>query len=116
VARGRKKKAERDREWGDAERLVWEQFRPRLEALQSYEEALSLVAQAPPPDSPGRRYYANLGFFLQGFTPPFGSSPTEKLLYLKFIQRIGSGGGLKPGVQQKVEEDLRRAIDAQGIW
>jgi hypothetical protein len=116
MARRRKTKAERDSERAEAERLAWEQFRPRLEALQSYEDALRLVNQAPPPDSPGRRYYSNLGFFLQNFTPPMGSSSSEKSLYLKFIQKLGSAGALKPGTQQKVEEDLRRAIERQGIW
>jgi hypothetical protein len=74
MARGRKTKAEREQEWQAADRRLWEEFRPRLEALTSFVDARLFVDDAPPRDSPGRRYYSNLGFFLQAFTVPEGSS------------------------------------------
>lgn len=116
MSRSRKTKAERDHEHHEAERRAWEAFRPKLEALQSYPEARKLVAQAPPESAPGRGYYMNLGFFLQSFTIPLGSSYEEKALYLQFIQRLDARGGLKPGVGQQVEAALRRAMETQEDW
>lgn len=112
----RKTKAQRDYEWREAERREWEIFRPKLDALQSYDEAKRLVAEAPPPDTPGRRYYSNLGFFLQAFTVPMGSSHAERGLYLQFIQRLDAAGKLKPGARQQIEDALRHAIKAQDDW
>jgi hypothetical protein len=116
MARSRKTKAQRDHERAEADRREWETFRPRLNALQSYTDAVRLVAETPPPDAPGRRYYSNLGFFLQAFTVPFGSSHAEKALYLQFIQRLDAGGELKPGAGQKIVEALRHAMKAQDHW
>jgi hypothetical protein len=110
MARKRKTKREREREWAEADRHAWEQFRPKLAALRSFIDAKILVAQAPPPDSSGRRYYSNLGFFLQEFTLPGGSSEAERSLYLQFIERLDSAGALKPGAAQEVREKLRRTI------
>jgi hypothetical protein len=110
MARQRKTKRDREDERYAAERRAWEEFRPKLAALQSFGEAEQLVAKAPPPDSPGRRYYSNLGFFLQAFTVPAGSSYDERALYLQFIQRLDAAGALNPGARQKIEEELRRAM------
>jgi hypothetical protein len=106
--------AKREQGWTEADRRVWDQFRSRVEALTSFPEGHVLVGEAPPPDSPGRRYYSNFGFFLQEFTIPEGSSYAEKELYLRFIERLNDAGELKPGVGQKVQEELRRAMEAQG--
>jgi hypothetical protein len=114
MARRRKTKAEREQDWAEVDRRVWNQFRSRLEALTSFAEAQLLVDEAPPPDSPGRRYYSNLGFFLQAFTVPMESSYAEKALYLQFIQRLDAEGALKPGAGQRVQDELRRAMEAQG--
>lgn len=106
--------ARREQEWAESDRRVWEQFRPRLEALRSFPAAQALVKEAPPPDSPGRRYYSNLGVFLQAFTVPEGSSYAEKELYLRLIERLDAARALKPGAAQRVEEELRRAMETQG--
>ena len=74
MSRNRRTRDKREQERADADRRAWDRFRPRLESLSSFIEARLLVKQAPPPDSPGRRYYSNLGFFLQDFTVPSGSS------------------------------------------
>ncbi len=116
MAPNRRTKAERRQEWANAERSVWEEFKPKLANLKSYEDAKILVNQAPPPDTPGRKYYSNLGFFLQYFAVPANSSYEEISLYLQFIRRLDSTGQLKPGVGQKVEEELERAMEAQGSW
>lgn len=113
MARTRKTKREREQEWANAERRAWEEFRPKLAALRSFIDAEILVTQAPPPDTPGRRYYSNLGFFLQEFTVPGGSSNAERSLYLQFIEHIGKGGELKAGAGQIVGERLRRAMRAK---
>jgi len=116
VARKRKTRAERDQERADAERRVWDAFRPRLDALQTFLEAKKLMAESPPPDAPGRRYYSNLAFFLQAFIVPMGSSYAEKALYVQFNQRLDAAGELKSGAGQKVIQDLESAMEAQGRW
>lgn len=110
MATKRKTKREREHEWAEADRRAWEEFRPKLAALRSFIDAKILMAQTPPPDSPGRRYYSNLSVFLQDFTVPGGSSSAERSMYLQFIQRLDSAGALKPGAAQEVGERLRRAI------
>lgn len=110
VAKARRTQADRDRERSAAEQRAWEEFRPKLAALQTYEEALQLVAQAPPPDSPGRRYYSNLGFFLQSFTVPMGSNGTGRSHYIVFINRLEAAGALKPGAAPGILTALRRAL------
>jgi|GEM_PF-1943216 len=116
MARNRKTKAQLDHERSEAERREWEIFRPKLDALQTYAEALKLVAEAPRPDAPGRRYYSNLGFFLQAFTVPMGSSHAERALYLQFIQRLDAAGSLKPGARQPIEQALLHAMKTQADW
>jgi hypothetical protein len=110
MARKQKTKREREQEWANADRRAWEEFRPKLAALRSFVDAELLVTQSPPPDSPGRRYYSNLDFFLQDFTFPGGSSAAERSLYLQFVQRLDTAGALKPGAAQEVGERLRRTI------
>jgi hypothetical protein len=114
MIRRRRTKAERDQVWEDAERRVWDQFRFRLEATSSFVDAQRLIKEAPPPDVPGRRYYSNLGFFLQNFTVPEGSSYQEKELYFQFIRQLDAAGELKPGAAQKVQEDLQRTMESGG--
>lgn len=116
MGRNRKTKAQRDHEYREAERREWEVFRPRLDALQSYAKAKQLVTEAPPPDAPGRRYYSNLGFFLQAFTVPMGSNYAERVLYLQFILRLDASGALKPGTRQQIEEALLHAIKEKEDW
>ncbi len=108
--------ARREHEWAEADRRAWNHFRLRLESLNSFVEALLLIREAPPPDSPGRRYYSNLAFFLDEFTIPAGSSREEMELYLRFIQRLEAANALNPGAAQQVQEKLRRAIEEQGGW
>ena len=50
----RKTKAQRNQEHADAERRVWEVFRPKLDAATTLADALQLAAQTPPPDPPGK--------------------------------------------------------------
>ncbi len=107
--RRRKTVAERRHEHAEAERRVWDEFRPWLAALSSYADALKLVAEAPPPDSPGRRFFSNLGFFLQGFSTPGGSSGEERALYAQLIERLDAAGELKPGAGKQIADKLRRA-------
>ena len=116
MARRRKRTACRGQERADAERRVWNHFRSRLESLNSFVEALRLVGETPPPDSPGRAYYSNLSFFLQNFTVPAGSSYEERELYLRFIQRLDAADALKSGAAQQIQDNLRRSMDAQESW
>lgn len=59
-----------------------------------------------------RHFWPSLGFFLQSFAVPAGSSREERELYLRFIERLDDSGALKPGAGQKIREDLRRAMEA----
>ena len=116
MSRKRKTYADRQRERDEADRRAWDDFRPKLDALKTHAEALDLMAKGPSPGEPGRHYYSNLGFFLEAFIVPMGSNHTEKALYLQFIQRLDAAGALKPEAGQKVIEELRRAMEAQGYW
>lgn len=110
MAKARRTQADRDRERAAAEQRAWEEFLPKLAALQTFVEAQMLVAQAPPPDSPGRRYYSNLGFFLQAFTVPMGSNSTERSHYIVFINRLEAAGALKPGAAPGILAALRGSL------
>ena len=70
MARQRKTAAQRRQEFADAERREWQDFRERVNACRSFVDAQLLVARPPRPDSPGRRFYMNLGFFLNAFDIP----------------------------------------------
>ena len=109
----RKTKGQKIQERADAAHRVWEVFRPKLDAVQNLAEAHELAAETPPPDAPGRRYYSNLAYFLQCFGVPGGSSYAEKGLYLKMIARLDATGILKPGAREKIESDLRLAMEEE---
>ena len=111
----RKTQAQRNQEFRDKEQRVWDEFRPKLESLASFVDAELLVASAPLPDSPGRRYYSNLNFFLQSFGVPMGSSRAERSMYLQFICRLDAAGALNPGAAEPIIEELQRSIAAQGM-
>jgi hypothetical protein len=107
--RNRRTKADREAEYSLAEIRVWNDFVERLATLRTLEDALKLVDAAPPPDAPGRRFYSNLGFFLQYFAVPFGSGATERSLYLRFIARLDEAGVLKPDARGEIEAAFRAA-------
>ena len=111
----RKIQTQRNQEFHDKEQRVWDEFRPKLESLASFVDAQLLVASAPPPDSPGRRYYSNLGFFLQSFGVPTGSSRVEKSMYLQFICRLDESGALNSGAAEPIIKELKRSIAAHGM-
>lgn len=113
MKRPRKTVAERRQERATAEARCWDEFRPKLEAAKTYADAIKLHSQAPPPDAPGRRFYSNLGFFLQGFTPPDGANLTERANYLRLIKNFDDEGLLKPGARQDVEEAFKRALRSE---
>lgn len=111
MKRPRKTEAERREERAAAEARCWEEFRPKLEAAQTYTDAVRLHSQAPPVDAPGRRYYSNLGFFLiHGFAPPPAANSTEWTHYLRLIKNFDEVGILKPGARQQVEEAFKKAL------
>lgn len=112
----RRTKAERESERAEADHGVWEVFRTQAAEIRGFADALKLVSEAPSPDSPGRRYYSNLGFFLQGFTVPGGSNNIERGLYLQLIERMDAAGELKPGAGKTIAEALRRAMKTRGAW
>jgi hypothetical protein len=62
------------------------------------------------PDSPGRRFFSNLGFFLQTYAPPAGASVSELTEYLRLIQLFDEEGTIKKGVRPEIEKGLIEAI------
>jgi hypothetical protein len=107
----RKTKDERDQALLDARKRSYEEFRPKLAAVQSVAEAYKLAVNAPPASSPGRKHYSNLSDFLMTYAPPFGASRDELALYLALVERIDAAGELPAGKRQKIEEDLHRAME-----
>ena len=90
--------------------VAWELFRPKLAAVQSLKDAFLLHADTVPPDSPGRRYYSNLGFFLQTFAAPNGANGTELSESIRLLAVFDAEGALKPGVRPALESGLRSVI------
>ena len=101
-------------EWDAAENRAWKDFEPKLIAAKNLAEAKKLVSNAPRPDSPGRKFYSNLGFFLGSLLVPNGSKPKEMKLYIGVIEKLVKNGELKPDVAQKAIDRLKEAISAQG--
>jgi hypothetical protein len=95
--------AERERARANAERRAWDEFRPKLAALQTFVEAQRLARSPLSPGSPGRKFYSNLGFFLHAFIVPLGSSYEEKSLYIEFIRRLDAAKSLKAALQRKLK-------------
>lgn len=96
----------------EAERRAWDVFEPKLASLQHFHEAQLPVSQGPRPNSPGRGYYSNLGFFLQDFTVPAGSSREERLLYIEFVKRLDAAGELKEGSAEEILDRLKESLVA----
>jgi hypothetical protein len=105
-------RAERDRErrrrWEESEQRVWADFQPKLDALQSRNEAIALTHQAPPPDAPGRQYYSNLMTFLgNGYPPLDGMNAVERRCYLQLIDRMTANGELTPKQQAEIRASFQ---------
>lgn len=107
MKRRRKTEAERRQERANADARQWDVFRAKLDAARNYKDALLVVHDAPSPDAPGRRFYSNLGFFLQAFTVPDGANSAELALYQQLIERMDEAGELKLGARAQVEQALR---------
>jgi hypothetical protein len=113
MARKRQKtKAERDQEWQNKKKIAYAVFRPRLESLQSYEQAVSFWKESPSQINPGYSYYKNLGVFLQESTPPDGASRDELALYLELARKMNAAGELKAVSLDQIEESFRHAIES----
>ncbi len=106
MAKRRKTEAERRAELARQDREVWEGFRPQLAALKTMDDAWALWAQQVSEGSPGRRYYSNLGFFLNYFARPAGANGAECVLYAAFIDQLGASGVLKPEDVAKIKAAL----------
>src|ERR1700682_2122059 len=91
MAKKRKTKAEKRMEWEEREQRVWDAFIPKLRAVTGLKDALVLLNEAVPESSPGRKYYSNLGTFLQTFFPPDGAGSTELAIYIDLIEKFDKG-------------------------
>jgi hypothetical protein len=103
-------KDQRPAEEPELDQQAWEDFLPKLAAAQTYRDALRLWDQAPREGAPGRRYYSNLGFFLQNFAVPEGSNSEERRHYVRLIKRMDAEGWLKRGA---LEEILAKFAEAR---
>ena len=101
----------------EAQHRAWERFRVRLEAATCLADAMKLYADAPPPDSPGRAYYSNLGFFLlhSSFAIPGGADLSERTMYLSLVERMATRGEITPDVAKRVQEELQHSISEGGL-
>ena len=101
----------------EAQQRAWEHFRARLEAATCLADAMKLYSDAPPPDSPGRAYYSNLGFFLlhSSFAIPGGADLSERTMYLALVEQMAARGEIKPDVGKRVQQELRHSISEGGL-
>jgi len=98
-------------EWYNEEKIIFEKFKNSLNKVKTFPEAQLLLREAPPVDTPGRKYYSNFGVFLDGFyVIPAGAGEEEKLLYKNFIERLDKTGQLKPGEGQRIIDKLNNDI------
>jgi len=116
MPRGNSKEEERQQQKIEIKERAWVSFRPKLEALQTYQQAKDLVTEAPLPDSPGRIFYTNLDLFIQSYIIPCDSNYAEKELYLLFIEKLESNNYLDSSTATNVKEKLKEAMDTQTYW
>ncbi len=107
MARRRKTKSERESERWAKEQAIWQAFFPRLRACQSLTDAIVLVHEAVPEGRPGRKFYSNLGFFLNTFSAPDGASATELAAYIAIVERDPV---LRPDQKETAIGRLRSAL------
>ncbi len=108
---GTRTRRERQAEDDAARRHAWTTFHDKVQAAPGFTEAEAILRSAPPQGHPGRKYYSNLGFFLQQFTLPNGANIEEIQLYLGLLERINAAGQLKPGSFETLRAALTRALD-----
>jgi hypothetical protein len=104
----RNRDAERQRR-ADEQTNYRTHFLQRLARVRTFDEAVELAADAPPPDSIGRICHTNLQHFLQAFTLPGQSTAAERAGYRALIVRLDEAGALKPGVRERVERAIAEA-------
>lgn len=109
MARTRKTADERRQADYEADARQWQVFKPKLESASSMNAARALLNEAPGQAMPGRHFYSSLGFFLQSFEIPNGSSDSERRLYVEFVRRLDAAGELKPGALAVIEDRFRHA-------
>ena len=113
MASKRRTEADRQRERENAVRCAWDIFQKKLEAIQTFIDAKILASTGPPVNAPGRQYYSRLGWFLENFGPPDGSSYDELQLYSLLLARLPKDSTFKPGFLDKAEALLRSAMQKQ---
>jgi hypothetical protein len=114
--RRRKTKTELRQDFLDKQSRCWDEFEPKLAALNSMADALALQSHAPAPDTPCHKYYSNFGFFLICFSVPFGANYTKLQLYLQLIRKLAASGELPGESSEKIELALISAIKSKGQW
>lgn len=112
----RKTQAQLRQESYEADRRAWEIFLPQLKAATTLKEAVHLYGSTTPPDSPGRSYYSNLGFFLGNLTAPMGANGTELSQYIRLIDCFEKEGALSTATKTRVEAVLRAALAQASTW
>jgi hypothetical protein len=110
MVKRRKTAAQREEENYLADQRARTDFYRKLAAVRSYQEARALVQESIPSNSPARKYYSNLGFFLHQFAAPDGANAAELMEYLRLIERFDVCGELENGARAIVEERLRSGL------
>lgn len=116
MPRKRRTKSEREEKWYESQRKAWEKFRPMLEGIGSFRDAFEVLKGMPAPDTPPRKYYTNLLYFVETLSPPGNSSYDEKFLYIGLVKKLADIGELSKQASLKVESSLRKAMENQFGW
>ena len=90
-------------------RLAWESLRGQLQSAKTLKDAWDVANRASPSPST-----SNLLFFLDHLVAPADSSREEKGMYLQIVQRNPSGISARGVDPERVQQELRLAIEAQG--
>ena len=113
MAKRPRTKAEREQERYELERKTWERFRPRLEGIACMADAIEVLKGMPAPDTPFRKHYTNLLWFMDTFSPPGNSSRAEKGLYIEMVKKMEKAGEIEEGKRQQIENELTSAMEKQ---
>ena len=96
---------------------AWEDFQLKFSRVHTLIDAKKLVKQlqVQKHETSGRKYYANLNFFLESFNVPSGSSYSERLNYIQFIQHLNESDTSKVGKVEEILKALQKSLDGHPL-
>ena len=83
---------------------AYEEFRQRVLAIETAQDAISVILAMPAPDTPGRLFYTSFRSFWESMRRPGGASDLEWALYRGLTEKLVANGVLKPSALDTFKE------------